>query len=66
LATRFACELYLERGEEPGRDLEDWFRAEAELLKSPAKGERFFSACAGGAGSARTARWAPTTVRFSR
>lgn len=26
-----AHELYLERGAQPGRDLEDWFRAEAEL-----------------------------------
>jgi DUF2934 family protein len=24
-------ELYLERGEQPGRDLDDWFRAEREL-----------------------------------
>ena len=29
--TRRAYELYLERGAEAGRDLEDWFRAEAEL-----------------------------------
>ena len=26
-----AFELYLARGGEPGRELEDWFRAEAEL-----------------------------------
>ncbi len=30
--ARRAYELYLERGAEPGRDLEDWLRAEAELL----------------------------------
>jgi len=29
--ARRAYELYLERGAEPGRDVEDWFRAEAEL-----------------------------------
>ena len=28
---RRAYELYLERGEEPGRDLEDWLQAEREL-----------------------------------
>ena len=28
---RRAYELYLERGEEPGRDLEDWLEAEREL-----------------------------------
>jgi Protein of unknown function (DUF2934) len=28
---RRAYEIYLERGEEPGRDLEDWFQAEREL-----------------------------------
>ena len=28
---RRAHELYLERGEEPGRDLEDWLQAEREL-----------------------------------
>jgi hypothetical protein len=26
-----AYEIYLERGEEPGRDLEDWLQAEREL-----------------------------------
>ena len=29
--ARRAYELYLERGAEAGRDLEDWFRAEADL-----------------------------------
>ena len=29
--TRRAYEIYLERGEEPGRDLEDWLQAEREL-----------------------------------
>lgn len=29
--ARRAHELYLERGAQPGGDLEDWFRAEAEL-----------------------------------
>ena len=28
---RRAYEIYLERGEEPGRDLEDWFQAERAL-----------------------------------
>ena len=28
---RRAYELYLERGEEPGHDLEDWLQAEREL-----------------------------------
>ncbi len=28
---RRAYEIYLERGEEPGRDLEDWLQAEGEL-----------------------------------
>jgi hypothetical protein len=28
---RRAYEIYLERDEEPGRDLEDWFQAEREL-----------------------------------
>lgn len=29
--ARRAYELYLERGAEPGRDVEDWLQAEAEL-----------------------------------
>jgi hypothetical protein len=28
---RRAYKIYLERGEEPGRDLEDWLQAEREL-----------------------------------
>jgi hypothetical protein len=28
---RRAYDIYLERGEEPGRDLEDWLQAEREL-----------------------------------
>ena len=28
---RRAYEIYLERGEQPGRDLEDWLQAEREL-----------------------------------
>jgi hypothetical protein len=38
---RRAYEIYLERGSEPGRDLEDWLRAERELTmdKSKAAGE---------------------------
>ena len=28
---RRACEIYLERGEEPGRELDDWLHAEREL-----------------------------------
>ena len=30
---RRAYEIYLERGEEPGRDLEDWLQAERELTR---------------------------------
>jgi hypothetical protein len=29
-----AYEIYVERGSEPGRDLEDWLRAEKELTES--------------------------------
>ena len=29
-----AYELYLERGGEHGRDVEDWARAEAEIIRS--------------------------------
>jgi len=28
---RRAFEIYLERGEHPGRDLDDWFQAEREI-----------------------------------
>jgi hypothetical protein len=28
-----ACEIYLERGEQPGRDLDDWLRAARELVR---------------------------------
>ena len=31
---RRAYEIYLERGEEPGRDLEDWLQAERELASA--------------------------------
>ena len=30
---RRAYEIYLERGEEPGRDVEDWLQAERELMQ---------------------------------
>jgi hypothetical protein len=30
-----AYELYLERGGEPGKDVEDWVRAEKELAADP-------------------------------
>jgi len=30
---RRAYEIHLERGEEPGRDLEDWLQAERELAR---------------------------------
>ena len=38
---RRAYAIYLERGEEPGRDLEDWLQAERELASSeiPSPGE---------------------------
>jgi hypothetical protein len=31
---RRAYEIYLERGEQPGRDLDDWLQAERELERS--------------------------------
>ena len=39
--TRRAYEIYLQRGSEHGRDLEDWFQAERELTtdQSRAAGE---------------------------
>jgi hypothetical protein len=33
--SRIAYALYLERGCEPGRDVEDWIRAEKELEAEP-------------------------------
>ena len=33
--TRRAYRLYLERGGEHGRDVEDWVRAEKELIDRP-------------------------------
>ena len=30
---RRAYEIYLERGEQPGRDLDDWLQAERELVR---------------------------------
>ena len=32
MTRKRAYELYVDRGMEDGRDLEDWFRAEEELL----------------------------------
>jgi hypothetical protein len=37
---RRAYELYESRGREDGRDLEDWFRAEAEITGKAAKAAR--------------------------
>ena len=34
---RRAFEIYLERGSEPGRDLEDWLEAEHELTTDQSK-----------------------------
>jgi hypothetical protein len=34
---RRAFEIYLERGSEPGRDLEDWLQAERELTADKSK-----------------------------
>lgn len=36
--ARRAHELYVERGREDGRDVEDWVRAEKELSQDPAAG----------------------------
>ena len=37
---RRAFEIYLERGREPGRDLEDWLQAERELTTDELKTAR--------------------------
>jgi hypothetical protein len=34
---RRAYEIYLERGSEPGRELEDWLQAERELMTDDSK-----------------------------
>jgi hypothetical protein len=36
--ARRAHELYLERGGEHGKDVEDWVRAEKELSRAPVAG----------------------------
>ena len=36
--ARRAHELYVERGRQDGRDLEDWVRAEKELSRNPVAG----------------------------
>lgn len=36
--SRRAYELFQERGREPGRELDDWLRAEHELKKSKSPG----------------------------
>ena len=36
--ARRAHELYVERGRQDGRDLEDWVRAEKELSQDPVAG----------------------------
>ena len=33
-----AYEIYLERGEQPGRELDDWLQAERELESEPLSG----------------------------
>ena len=37
---RRAYELYLERGEQPGCDLDDWLQAERELQRGELRGEQ--------------------------
>ena len=37
---RRAYELYLERGEQPGYDLDDWLQAERELQRGELGGEQ--------------------------
>jgi hypothetical protein len=37
---RRAYEIYLERGEQPGCDLDDWLQAERELQRANILGER--------------------------
>jgi len=37
--ARRAYELFQERGRQPGRDLEDWLRAERELKESKGRGQ---------------------------
>ena len=36
--ARRAYELYLQRGDEQGKDVEDWLRAEKELSDDPVAG----------------------------
>jgi hypothetical protein len=36
--ARQAHELYVQRGSEPGKDVEDWVKAEKELRDKPAVG----------------------------
>jgi len=38
--ARRAHELYLQRGGEHGKDVEDWVRAEKELSDEPARNQR--------------------------
>jgi hypothetical protein len=35
-----AYEIYLERGEQPGCDLDDWFRAERELERAESRSDK--------------------------
>ena len=37
---RHAYEIYLERGEQPGCDLDDWLQAERELQRADLRGEQ--------------------------
>ena len=37
---RRAYEIYLERGEQPGCDLDDWLQAERELQRAGPRGEQ--------------------------
>jgi hypothetical protein len=37
---RRAYEIYLERGEQPGCDLDDWIQAERELQRGELRGEQ--------------------------
>jgi hypothetical protein len=42
-----AYEIYLERGEQPGRELDDWVQAESELKRGRFLNSEFGSAAAG-------------------
>jgi hypothetical protein len=51
-----AHELYLQRGSEPGHELDDWLQAEAELAASAPEAEESASERPAASGGARRSR----------